>query len=119
LFQDFTQADSLTARRYGGTGLRLPLSPQLARMMGGGGTGGSEPGQGSGFTGGPPSDAARRPGGRGRNLIGVLAGEAKNDFQNAGHDTRALQAWLGHKNIQHMVRYTELAPDRFENFWRD
>jgi integrase len=38
---------------------------------------------------------------------------------NAGHDTRALQAWLGHKNIQHTVRYTELAPDRFKNFWRD
>jgi hypothetical protein len=28
------------------------------------------------------------------------------------------QAWLGHKNIQHTVRYTELAPDRFKNFWR-
>jgi integrase len=38
---------------------------------------------------------------------------------NAGHDTRALQAWLGHRNIQHTVRYTELAPDRFKNFWRD
>ena len=38
---------------------------------------------------------------------------------NAGHDTRALQAWLGHKNIQHTVRDTELAPDRFKNFWRD
>ena len=37
---------------------------------------------------------------------------------NAGHDTRALQAWLGHKNIQHTVRYSELAPDRFKNFWR-
>jgi len=37
---------------------------------------------------------------------------------NAGHDTRALQAWLGHKNIQHTVHYTELAPDRFKNFWR-
>ena len=37
---------------------------------------------------------------------------------NAGHDTRALQAWLGHKNIQHTVRYTELARDRFKNFWR-
>jgi site-specific recombinase XerD len=33
---------------------------------------------------------------------------------NAGHDTRALQAWLGHKNIQHTVRYTELAPDRLQ-----
>jgi type 1 fimbriae regulatory protein FimB/type 1 fimbriae regulatory protein FimE len=38
---------------------------------------------------------------------------------NDGHDTRALQAYLGHKNIQHTVRYTELAPTRFKNFWRD
>ena len=38
---------------------------------------------------------------------------------NRGHDTRALQAYLGHKNIQHTVRYTELAPTRFKNFWRD
>jgi len=35
-----------------------------------------------------------------------------------GHDTRALQAYLGHKNIQHTVRYTELSPTRFRNFWR-
>jgi hypothetical protein len=35
--------------------------------------------------------------------------------QRDGHDTRALQAWLGHKNIQHTVRYTELAPDRFRD----
>ena len=38
---------------------------------------------------------------------------------NEGHDTRALQAYLGHKNIQHTVRYTELAPTRFKDFWRD
>jgi len=37
---------------------------------------------------------------------------------NKGHDTRALQAYLGHKNIQHTVRYSELAPDRFKDFWR-
>jgi integrase len=37
---------------------------------------------------------------------------------NKGHDTRALQAYLGHKNIQHTVRYTELSPDRFKDFWR-
>jgi integrase len=37
---------------------------------------------------------------------------------NAGHDTRALQAYLGHKNIQHTVRYTELSPHRFKNFWK-
>jgi type 1 fimbriae regulatory protein FimB/type 1 fimbriae regulatory protein FimE len=38
---------------------------------------------------------------------------------NAGHDTRALQAYLGHRNIQHTVRYTELAPERFRSFWKD
>jgi signal transduction histidine kinase len=49
LFQDFTQADSLTARRYGGTGLGLALSRKLARMMGGDVTVASEPGKGSVF----------------------------------------------------------------------
>ncbi len=38
---------------------------------------------------------------------------------NAGHDTRALQAYLGHRNIQNTTRYTALAPDRFKGFWRD
>ena len=38
---------------------------------------------------------------------------------NDGHDTRALQHYLGHKNIQHTVRYTELSPDRFRDFWKD
>jgi integrase len=38
---------------------------------------------------------------------------------NKGHDTRALQAYLGHKNIQHTVRYTELSPTRFKDFWRN
>ena len=37
---------------------------------------------------------------------------------NAGHDTRSLQDYLGHKNIQHTVRYTELAPTKFKDFWR-
>jgi integrase len=37
---------------------------------------------------------------------------------NKGHDTRSLQAYLGHRNIQHTVRYTELSPDRFKDFWR-
>src|SRR6516164_778112 len=50
LFQDFTQADSLTSRRYGGTGLGLALSRKLARMMGGDVTVASEPGKGSVFT---------------------------------------------------------------------
>jgi type 1 fimbriae regulatory protein FimB/type 1 fimbriae regulatory protein FimE len=38
---------------------------------------------------------------------------------NDGHDTRALQHYLGHKNISHTVRYTEMAPDRFKGFWKD
>jgi len=38
---------------------------------------------------------------------------------NAGHDTRALQAYLGHANIQNSTRYTTLAQDRFKGFWRD
>lgn len=38
---------------------------------------------------------------------------------NKGKDTRSLQAYLGHRNIQHTVRYTELAPDRFKDFWID
>ena len=50
LFQEFTQADSLTARRYGGTGLGLALSRKLARLMGGDVTVASEPGEGSVFT---------------------------------------------------------------------
>ncbi len=36
-----------------------------------------------------------------------------------GHDTRAIQDYLGHRNIQHTVRYTRLSFDRFENFWLD
>jgi len=38
---------------------------------------------------------------------------------NDGQDTRAIQHYLGHRNIQHTTRYTELAPDRFKDFWKD
>ena len=36
-----------------------------------------------------------------------------------GVDTRALQHYLGHRNITHTVRYTELRSDRFDGFWKD
>ncbi len=38
---------------------------------------------------------------------------------NDGIDTRSLQAYLGHRNIQNTTRYTALAPDRFKGFWKD
>ena len=37
----------------------------------------------------------------------------------SGQDTRAIQDYLGHRNIQHTVRYTQLNPSRFESFWTD
>jgi type 1 fimbriae regulatory protein FimB/type 1 fimbriae regulatory protein FimE len=36
-----------------------------------------------------------------------------------GIDTRAIQEYLGHANISHTVRYTQLAPHRFDGFWDD
>jgi site-specific recombinase XerD len=42
-----------------------------------------------------------------------------SSWPDDGHDTRAIQAYLGHRSIQPTVRYTALAPDRFKNFWKD
>jgi site-specific recombinase XerD len=38
---------------------------------------------------------------------------------NDGHDTRAIQAYLGHRSIMSTVRCTALTPNRFKNFWKD
>jgi site-specific recombinase XerD len=38
---------------------------------------------------------------------------------NKGHDTRAIQGWLGHRSITSTAVYTALAPNRFKSFWRD
>jgi hypothetical protein len=60
LFQDFTQADPDTARKYGGTGLGLALSRRLCRMMGGDITVTSEAGRGSSFLVRLPTHAGRK-----------------------------------------------------------
>ena len=36
-----------------------------------------------------------------------------------GYDTRAIQSYFGHRNIQHTVRYTELSSKRFQDFRLD
>ena len=38
---------------------------------------------------------------------------------NDGHDTRAIQLYMGHKNIQNTVGYTQLSAHRFKDFWND
>lgn len=38
---------------------------------------------------------------------------------NEGHSTRRVQDHLGHRNIAHTERYTELAPDRGARLWDD
>jgi signal transduction histidine kinase len=50
LFQEFSQASSATASKYGGTGLGLTISRRFCQMMGGDITVESEPGRGSTFT---------------------------------------------------------------------
>jgi hypothetical protein len=47
-------------------------------------------------------------------------GAAGGNTKSAPHDLSAPRSGFAqpHKNIQHTVRYTELAPDRFRDFWR-
>jgi type 1 fimbriae regulatory protein FimB/type 1 fimbriae regulatory protein FimE len=49
----------------------------------------------------------------------MLRHAAGYKLANDGQDTRAIQHYLGHKNISHTVRYTELSPERFKDFWQD
>ena len=47
----------------------------------------------------------------------MLRHAAGYKLANDGRDTRSLQHYLGHRNIQHTTRYTELASNRFEGWW--
>jgi integrase len=49
----------------------------------------------------------------------MLRHSAGYKLANEGHDTRSIQQYLGHRNITHTVRYTELSPERFKGFWKD
>jgi len=49
----------------------------------------------------------------------MLGHACSYSLANNGHDTRALQVYLGHRNIQHTMRYTELSPTRFKDFWHE
>lgn len=49
----------------------------------------------------------------------MLRHSAGYKLANDGQDTRAIQHYMGHRNIQHTVRYTELSPQRFRDFWKD
>jgi len=64
------------------------------------------------------SALAKRPSSSSAFHLHMLRHSCGYALANRGHDTRALQAYLGHKNIQHTVRYTELSPTRFKDFWR-
>jgi hypothetical protein len=58
-----------------------------------------------------PASRSRRT----RTCFGTVAGSS---WRTTAKDTRSIQDYLGHVNIQHTVKYTALAPTRFKDFWR-
>jgi type 1 fimbriae regulatory protein FimB/type 1 fimbriae regulatory protein FimE len=126
---DFNQGTIFIQRRKNGSSsthpLRGPELRALRRLLR------DYPGQSYIFTGerqGPLTESAVRK------IVARAGEEAGLEFPvhphmlrhatgyklaNDGQDTRAIQHYLGHKNITHTVRYTDLAPDRFKDFWQD
>ena len=60
-----------------------------------------------------------RPASSFRSIRTLLSHATGYKLANAGKDTRSIQGYLGHKDIRHTVRYTDLSPTRFKNFWPD
>ena len=54
-----------------------------------------------------------------RHEEGTVSGASSETACGWPTTARALQQYLGHKNIQRTVRYTELAADRFKSLWEN
>ena len=48
----------------------------------------------------------------------ILRHACGSALANKGHDTRAIQGWLGHRSTNSTAGYTAHAPNRFNDFWR-
>jgi site-specific recombinase XerD len=66
-----------------------------------------------------PHERGASPPGFGTSLAHLLRHACGYALANKVHDTRAIQAWLGHRSITSTAVYTALAPNRFKDFWRD
>jgi signal transduction histidine kinase/CheY-like chemotaxis protein len=104
LFQRFTQVDSSTTRRYGGTGLGLVISRQLASLMGGSITVVSEPGQGSTFTLQIPSMLAAPPVSAPTPASAPVAAASALADGAAGHVLLAEDNAINRKLATHMLK---------------
>jgi signal transduction histidine kinase len=118
LFEPFTQADAATNRRYGGTGLGLTISRELAGLLGGSISAASELGHGSTFTVelplrglSPPDPRRRRPCHQPPDLCRVCAVVGHGERGGAGRCRRAVGAAEGRSGRVTVLRRAARPPD--------